>query len=186
MVPIASLWVPILLSAVAVFIASSIIHMFLPYHRSDYGKLTAEDDFLASLRGSDVASGDYLFPCPSSRNAMKDPAFQEKMKKGPVGVMTIRKTGPPSMGRNFALWFLYCVVVGVFAAYVAGRALPAGAPYRAVFRFAGVTAFAGYALALWQSSIWFWRSWMTTLKLNFDGLIYALLTAGIFGWLWPR
>jgi len=37
MVPIAALWIPILLSAVIVFVASSIIHMLLPYHRSDYG-----------------------------------------------------------------------------------------------------------------------------------------------------
>jgi len=186
MVPIISLWLPILFSAVIVFVASSIIHMVLPYHRSDYKKLPAEDNVMDALRKFQIPPGDYFFPRPGGPKAMKDPAFQEKMKKGPIGLMTVRPSGPPSMGRQFLLWFLYCVVVGVFAAYVAGRALPAGAPYRAVFRFAGVTAFAGYALALWLDTIWYWRSATTTLKSTFDGLVYALLTAGIFGWLWPR
>jgi hypothetical protein len=90
------------------------------------------------------------------------------------------------MGLSLTLWFLYCIVMGVFAAYVSGRALGPGAHYLSVFRFAGCTAFAGYALALWQNSIWYKRAWTTTLKSTFDGLVYALLTAGTFGWLWPR
>ena len=186
MVPIVSLWLPILLSSVAVFVASSIIHMVLTYHRSDFKKLPAEDDVMAALRKFQIPPGDYLIPCAGGPKAMKDPAFQEKMKKGPIGLLTIRPGTTPSMGKPLAFWFLYCVVVGVFAAYVAGRALPAGTPYRAVFRFAGVTAFAGYALGIWQNSIWYSRSVVTTLKVTFDGLIYALLTAAIFGWLWPR
>jgi hypothetical protein len=91
----------------------------------------------------------------------------------------------PTMGKSLTLWFLYCVVVGIFAAYVTGRALGPGEPYLAVFRFAGVTAFLGYTLALWQQSIWWHRGWMQTLKHTFDGLVYALLTAGVFGWRWP-
>jgi len=90
------------------------------------------------------------------------------------------------MATNLTQWFLYSLVVGIFAAYVAGRALESGAHYLAVFRFVGVTAFACYTLAGWQESIWWKRSWSTTLKNSFDGLIYALLTAGTFGWLWPR
>ena len=186
MVPIVSLWLPILLSAVAVFVASSIIHMVLTYHRSDFKKLPAEDDVMDALRKFQVPPGDYIFPKPASPKEMKDPAFQERMKKGPIGFLTVRPGITPSMGKPLAFWFLYCVVVGVFAAWVAARALTAGAPFGAVFRFAGVTAFAGYALGLWQNTIWYWRSAATTLKSTFDGLIYALLTAAIFGWLWPR
>ena len=77
-------------------------------------------------------------------------------------------------------------MVGFFAAYVAGHALPAGAYYLRVFQIVGVTTFVGYALALWQQSIWYGRSWGTTLRTSIDGLVYALLTAGVFGWLWPR
>ena len=117
---------------------------------------------------------------------MKDPAFQEKWKKGPVAMMTVMASDSTAMGKSLALWFLYCVVVGVSAAYISGRALPAGAPYRSVFRFAGATAFYGYALALWQNTIWYKKSVDDDAEATFDGLVYALLTGGVFGWLWPR
>jgi len=101
-------------------------------------------------------------------------------------VMTVLPNGPMGMGKNLTQWFLYSVVVGVFGAYVAGRALPPGAAYLSVFRFVGVTAFLAYAAALWQMSIWYRRAWITTIKATVDGLIYGLLTAGTFGWLWPH
>jgi hypothetical protein len=186
MVPVMSLWLPILLSAAAVFAASTVIHMMLPYHRSDYGKLPDEDGVMAALRKFSIAPGDYHFPRPDSPKAMKDPAFREKMSKGPVGLMTVMKSGPPAMGKYFASWFLYCVVVGVFAACIAGGALAPNAPFASVFHFAAVTAFAGYGLALWQDTIWYHRAWTTTLKYSIDSLVYALLTGGIFGWLWPK
>jgi hypothetical protein len=119
-------------------------------------------------------------------NVLKSEAYREKARKGPVGVLTIFPAGDPfAMGAQMTQWFLYCLLVSVFAAYVAGRAVPAGGDYLQVFRFAGATAFAGYALALLQRSIWWKQAWSTTLKNVFDGLVYALLTAGAFGWLWP-
>jgi len=186
MVSIPSLWLPILLSAAAVFIASSIIHMVLGYHRSDYRKLPAEDEVMAALRKFDIPPGDYMMPCPDSRKALKDPAFLGKLKAGPRAMMTFMPGGEVAMGSQLALWFVYSVVVGVTAAYIAGRALGPGAHYLQAFRFAGATAFFGYSLALWQHSIWYKRSWMTTARSTFDGLIYGLLTGGFFGWLWPR
>jgi hypothetical protein len=186
MVPVSSLWIPIVLGAVLVFVVSSIIHMVLPYHRSDYRKLPAEDDVMEALRRFKIPPGDYLVPCAGSPATMRSPEFQERMKKGPVLMMTVMESGTPAMGKQLAMWFVYSLVVGVFAAYVAGRALAPGAPYIRVFRFAGTTAFAAYSLGLWQNSIWFKRSWSTTLKSTFDGLVYGLLTAGALGWLWPR
>lgn len=186
MVPVMLLWLPILLSAVLVFIASSVIHMMLPYHRTDFGQVPAEDDTMDVLRKAAIPPGDYVLPCPRTPAAMKDPAFIEKRTRGPVVLMTVFPSGPPTMGASLALWFVYCVVVSVFAAYIAGRALGPGVDYLAVFRFAGATAFIGYSAALWQNSIWYKRAWSTTLKQTFDGLVYGLLTAGTFGWLWPR
>jgi hypothetical protein len=180
------LWLPILLSAVFVFVASSIIHMASPWHKSDYPKMPNEDQAMDALRPLAIPPGDYFIPRPSGRDEMRSPAFAEKMKSGPVVVLTVMPSASMSMGRNLALWFLYDAAAGVFAAYVAGRALPPGAAYLQVFRFAGVTAFVGYSLALWQMSIWYRRAWTTTIKSTVDGLIYALLTAGTFGWLWPR
>jgi hypothetical protein len=186
MVPLTQLWLPILVSAVFVFVASSIIHMALPYHKSDYKRLKDEDGLMDALRKMGDPPGDYLFPCPVNREQMKDPAFLEKWKKGPVGFMTVIPAGQQSMAKNLIQWFIYCIVVGVFAGYVAGRALQPGAHYLAVFRFAGATAFVGYALALWQNTIWYKRAWTTTFKSTIDGLIYGMLTAGTFGWLWPK
>ena len=186
MVPLTSLWVPILLSAVMVFVASSISHMVLRFHRKDYRKVPAEDDVMDALRRFGIPPGDYMLPCPETPERMRSPEFADKMKKGPVAMVTVMESGVPSMGKSLALWFVYCVVVGVFAAYVAGRAVGPGAAYLDVFRFAGTTAFAGYGLALWQNTIWYKRAWSTTLRSNVDSLVYALLTAGTLGWLWPR
>jgi hypothetical protein len=185
MVSVMSLWLPILLAAVIVFAVSSIIHMMLPYHRTDFGKVPGEDDVMDALRKFDIPPGDYVIPHAGSPKEMGTPEFIEKSTKGPVAIMTVMPSGRPSMGRSMVLWFVYCIVVGIFAAYIAGRALGPGAHYLAVFRFAGCTAFAGYGLALLQNSIWYNRSWGATLKSTFDGLVYALLTAGTFGWLWP-
>ncbi|HSP17724.1 MAG TPA: hypothetical protein VLV78_23470 [Thermoanaerobaculia bacterium] len=186
MTALTALWLPILLSAVFVFIASSIIHMAPLWHQGDYPRLPNQDEVMAALRPLAIPPGDYLVPRPASRDEMKTPEFQEKMKQGPVMMMTVMPNGPMSMGRNFVLWFIYSVVVSFFSAYIASRALPSGANYLQVFRFIGAAAFLGYAVALWQLSIWFSRAWSATIKSTLDGLIYALLTAGTFGWLWPR
>lgn len=186
MVPLMSLWLPVLVAAVIVFVASSILHMVLPVHRSDYRKLPSEDNVMEALRRFSIPPGDYLVPCAGSPKDMKEPAFLDKMTKGPVAFMTVIASGRPKMAPSLLQWFVYCVVVGIFAGYIAGRALGPGANYLQVFRFAGCTAFVGYSLALWQDTIWFKRSWVVTLKSNIDGLIYGLLTGGTFGWLWPR
>ena len=185
-VPVMSLWMPILLSAVLVFVVSSIIHMFLGYHANDLKPVPGEDQVMEALRKIGIPPGDYSMPRAGSMKAMSDPAFVEKYKKGPVAFLTVLQGGGgPTMGKELALWFLYSVVVGIFSAYVAGRALGPGAEYLAVHRFAGVTAFCGYSLALLQNSIWWKKSWSGTLKSMFDGLIYASITGGVFGWLWP-
>jgi hypothetical protein len=181
-----ALWLPILLSAVFVFLVSSIIHMVTPWHKSDFPRLSNEDQVSDALRPFGLPPGDYLMPRPKTRQEMSSPEFAEKMKQGPVVMLTVMPNGIMSMGRNLSLWFLYCAVVGVFAAYIAGTALPVGATYLRVFQMVGTVAFSGYVLALWQMSIWYRRGWGLTIKATVDGLIYALLTAGTFGWLWPH
>jgi Na+/H+ antiporter NhaA len=181
-----SLWLPILLSSVFVFIASSIIHMAIPWHKSDHAKLPQEDKAMEALRSLAIPPGDYMVPNCSNQAEMKTPEFKEKLRKGPVMVVTVFPSGPFGVGKSLAIWFIYLVVVSFFAAYVVCHALPRGARYPEVFRFAGVTSFLGYSAALWQMSIWYRRSWVTTIKTTVDGLIYAGLTAGTFGWLWMR
>lgn len=185
MVPIMSLWLPILLSAIAVFVISSIIHMVLGYHKNDFVGLPSEKQVMDDLRKYNLPPGNYHFPHANSMKEMGSPEFLEKYQQGPIGILTVIKSGKPTMTVELILWFIYSIIVGIFAAYVAGRALPPAAHYLEVFRFAGVTSFVGYSLALLQGSIWYKRGWASTIKSMFDGLIYALFTAGIFGWLWP-
>jgi hypothetical protein len=160
--------------------------MVLPYHRTDYRAVPREDEVMAALRSFTLAPGDYFLPRAASMKEMNEPAFKEKWSKGPVISMTVLPSGTNFMGAQLAQWFVYCAVVAFFAAYVASRTLSANADYLSVFRVVGTTAFMGYALGLWQMTIWYKRSLSTTLKSTFDGLIYALLTAGVCGWLWPR
>jgi hypothetical protein len=186
MTGLAALWLPILLSSVIVFVVSSVIHTVLPWHKNDYPRIPNEEKVMDALRPLAIPPGDYMVPRPSSHEQMRSPEFTEKIKRGPVMVVTVMPNGPVSMAKNLVSWFIYIVVVGLCAAYVAGRALPTDAAYAHVFRFIGATAFIGYSVALWQMSIWYRRAWSTTIKATIDGLIYALLTAGTFGWLWPR
>jgi hypothetical protein len=186
MISLLSLWLPILLAAVIVFIASSIIHMTPLWHRNDFPRMPREEEVLGALRPFAIPPGDYFLPRPGGREEMRSPGFQEKLAKGPVAVMTVMPNGMVNMTRNLVQWFLFLVVVSFFTAYIASRALPVGADYPRVFQIAGATAFIGYSLALCELSIWYRRSWGLTLKAAFDGLIYASLTAGTFGWLWPH
>jgi hypothetical protein len=185
MVSVISLWLPILLSAVIVFVVSSIIHMLLTYHRNDFGRVPAEGEVMAALRKFNIPPGDYVLPCAGAPKEMSSPEFIEKSTQGPVAFLTVMQSGPPSMGGSLVMWFLYSILVGIFAAYISGRALGPEAHYLAVFRFVGCSAFLAYAMALLQNSIWYKRNWGATMKSMFDGLVYALLTAGTFGWLWP-
>jgi hypothetical protein len=186
MISLASLWLPILVAAVIVFVASAIVHMVLPHHRTDYRSVPSEDAVMSALRPFAIPPGDYMMPRANSPKEMKDPAFVEKWNRGPVAVLTVFPSGSWGMGAKFGQWFVYCVVVSLFGAYVASRTLGPGSDYLMVFRITGTVAFAGYALALWQFSIWYGRAWTTTLKSTVDSLVYALLTGGVFGWLWPR
>ncbi len=186
MTPILALWLPILLSAVIVFVVSSVIHMATPWHKNDYASIPEEGRVMDALRPFATPPGDYMIPRPATTNDLKSPEFAEKLRRGPVMIVTVLPNRMMPIGQNLVFWFIYCCVVGLFAAYVAATALPPGAHYLKVFQLVGSTAFAGYALALWQFAIWYRRSLATTLKATIDGLVFALLTAGTTGWLWPK
>jgi len=187
MITIVSLWMPVLAAAVLVFAASSVIHMLLGYHRNDYRAIPQEDQIQLALSPFDIPPGDYMLPCAGSMDEMNAPEFKAKVERGPVALMTVMEPASVyNMGPQLAQWFVYLVMVGVVTAYVAGRTVGPGAEYLTVFRLTGTVAFACYAMSLPQGSIWYKRSWGSTARSMFDGLVYALLTAGAFGWLWPE
>jgi hypothetical protein len=186
MIDVQALWLPILVSSVIVFVASWVLHMAPTWHKTDYPKLANEDRLMDAVRPLGIAPGNYMVPRPADHRDMRSPEFAEKMKKGPVMMLTVMPSGPVNMGSSLLRWFVFVLVVGVFVAYITSRALAAGAPYLRVFQIAGATAFIAYSMALWPMRIWYGRSLGMTIKENVDGLIYGLLTAGAFGWLWPH
>jgi len=184
MVSLGSLWLPIVLSAFLAFLVSNVLHMVLPHHRGDYRRVPSEDEVQAALRKFQLPPGDYLLPRPPNMAAMKDPAFLEKRRQGPVVVMTVM-TGEFNMGLIMAQWFAFCLVVSVFAGYLASLAIAPGAPYLKVSQVASCAAFMAYGLAAVPASIWYGKSWATTAKTLVDALVYGFVTGGTFGWLWP-
>ena len=181
---ISTLWMPILLSAVFVFIVSSIIHMVLGYHASDYKQVPDEDRVMDTLRGLNIPPGDYAVPKAQSMKDMNSESFKAKMAKGPVMMMHVRKPGI-GMGSSLVQWFLYSVVVSIFTAYIVFHTISADAEYLTVHRIAGCAAFMGYGLGIIQDAIWHSKGWGATWKSVFDALVYGLVTGGTFGWLWP-
>jgi len=185
MVTLSSLWLPTVLSAVFVFIASSIIHMVLKYHQNDYGKLAGEEQVLAAMREASVQPGNYAFPRVCDMKEMGEADTIEKYNNGPVGIVNITPNGVPNMPKHLVMWFIYSLVASLFVAYVCSFTMNAGTDYRMVFRLASVVAFLAYAGATASESIWKGQRWSTTFKTWIDALIYGLLTGGTFGWLWP-
>src|SRR5688572_22602187 len=164
MVPLTSLILPTVISAVVVFFASFIIHMVLGYHKGDLRKLPdpQEDEILAVVSRLSLAPADYGVPHPGSPERMKDPAFVAKMTKGPIVFMNVTPGASPNMGTSLAMWFVYTLVVSFFAAYITSRAVAPGTSYTSVFRFIGTAAFMGYALGQIPESIWYRRRWTRT------------------------
>lgn len=183
MIQLSSLWLPILLSGIAVFIASSLIWTVLQYHNSDWHKLPNEEAARQALRGA--TPGEYSLPHAADNKARQGEEWQAKFKEGPAAMLVVLPHGSMAMGKQFVLWITYCLVISLLVAYVAAVTLPAGSDYLKVFQVTGTVAILAYAGNAASGSIWFGHSWSRTAKDILDGVVYGLLTAGIFGWLWP-
>ena len=179
------LWLPILIAAVLVFVVSSVMHMMLPIHKGDYRKLANEPELLAAMRTHSIAPGTYCFPCPSSMKDMAAPEMIEKYQQGPVGLMTILPNGVPTMGKSLVLWLLYTAVISVFVGYLATMGLDRGAAAMLVFRVTTTAALLAYGVPHLHDAIWKGQSWIITLKYILDGVIYSVVTGGVFVLLWP-
>jgi hypothetical protein len=186
MVSLGSLWLPILVSSVLVFLVSAIIHMVLKYHNKDYTRLPNEDAVRAAIRAGNPPPAQYVMPYCADMKDMEKPEMKQKYDEGPVAVMNVLPLGVPRMGKYLTQWFVFVVFVSFFIGYIAAHAIPAGAAYLEVFRVVGAVGFLAYGAGQIPESIWWGRPWRVTLKGVFDGLVYGLVTAGTFGWLWPR
>lgn len=186
MIALTHLWLPILLSAVGVFIASSILHMlFQAWHSTDYHGFSNEDEVAAAIRKSNPAPGMYMLPMCKMED-MKKPEMQDKFRQGPIGMMMLRRSGLPNMGPSLLQWFIFILVVSYFCAYVGASTLVAGTAGLQVFRVIGTVGFMAYAFGALPMGIWWGQPWKAVVKDMIDGLIYGLITAAIFAWLWPQ
>lgn len=183
MIAITSLWLPIVVSAILVWIASALVWTVLPHRRKEFGNLPDEEAVRSVLR---IAPGEYVVPYAHDADTMKDPAYLRKMEEGPVAFVRVLPPGRPGMAKPMLLSFLFYLVVGVVVAYLAGRTLESGASYLSVFRVAGAVAWTAHFFATVPDSIWFGKPWTSTAKLFVESLAYACLTAGVFGSLWPE
>lgn len=178
-----SLWLPIVLSAVGVFIVSSLIWTVLQWHNSDWKKLSDEDGLLAILK--DVPSGQYAMPYAASMKDKQDPEWQRKAKAGPMAMVTVFQGDATAMGKQLIQWFIYCLVISIVLAAVSVATLSPGDGFMMVFHSVAIYGLMTYSGAHAMGAIWFGHSWSRTIKDIVDGLIYALVTAAIFAWLWP-
>lgn len=187
MVSLAHLWLPIVLSAAFVFIASSLVHMVFKWHNPDYHGFSNEDEVRAAINKGAAAPGQYTIPYCADMKEMGSEDMQRKQKEGPLGFVILRQPGKVNMGPMLGQWFLYCALVSFATALVLSHCgLHAGAGYKAVFHVAALVSFMAYAFGSIPMGIWWGQPWGSVLKNLLDGLIYACLTAGTFGWLWPH
>src|SRR5215475_2746212 len=184
MITVTQLVLPALLSAVLVFVVSSIVHMLTPWHAGDFQKVPNEDAVLAALRPFNLIPGDYVAPRPTSMKDMGTPEFQEKLRRGPNVIMNVGPNVQSGIGRQLAVWFAYSAAIALFSGYITSRAVGIGADRSVVFRFVGAITFAAFSFGLWQESIWYRRSWLVILKTTIDGVLYGCVTAAAFAWLW--
>jgi hypothetical protein len=185
MVTIGALWLPILLSSIAVWVASALFWMVSPHHKSDFGKLPDEEEVRRALAAQRLAPGQYSIPYAVSPKDLEDPEMVSKFEEGPVGIFTVAPSGVPAMGSKVAQSFLFYFLISTVVAYMASRTVDPGADYLAVFRVAGTVAWLAHGTAIVPDAIWFGRPWSGIGKGLLDALAYGFLTAGFFGWLWP-
>src|SRR5450631_2533886 len=183
---IAELWIPIVLSAVLIFVASSLIHMVFKWHNSEYWKLSNEDEVRAVVRAGSPAPGQYVIPHCADMKAMGSPEMQQKFAEGPCAFLTVRASGTPKMGSALGMWFAYVLAVCLIAAYVGNKSLGEGASFFQVGRLVGALSFLSYAGGSVQYGIWMGKPWSSVAKDVLDAIIYAVIAGATFGWLWPR
>ena len=185
MLTLTQLWLPILASAIAVFVASSLVHMVIKWHNSDYRKLPNEEEARATLRSVATAPGMYFIPhCPDMKE-MQKPENIQKFVDGPIAMMTIRPPGKPSMGAPLAQWFVLNVFVAAIGAYVACYMLPPIPSFLAACRPMAVVTFMSYAVGALSNGVWYGKPWPVVVKELLDAAIYATVAGCVFAWLWP-
>jgi hypothetical protein len=175
-----SLWLPILISGVALFFASWAAWMLLPHHKGEWQGLPNEEQVLGALR--DVPPGQYMYPYACKPEDWKNEEFKRRVEAGPRGTLTTWKQ-PPNMAVNMLCTFLFFLAANFVIGYLTGIALDPGESFAKVFRFVGTAGILTYGTANILNGIWFGRKMVADI---IDGIVYGLITGLIFAAMWPN
>jgi len=184
-VSLMQLWLPILLGGVFCWVASALIHMLIKYHNADYKKLSNEDQVSDAIRQGEPSPGLYHMPHCTDMKEMNDESMQAKFKQGPVAMISIFEKGLPPMGKLLIQQFTYFIIACLLIAYVSTLSLAPAADFMTVFRFVAAIGFLTFSYAVIPYSIWFGHPWGICIRYLIDAIIYAVVVAATFAWLWP-
>lgn len=184
MVPLGQLWLPILLSGIACHFVGFLMWVVLPHHRSDWKGLPDENAARNLFKGK-LSPGLYLIPF-GTHETMRTPEMKAKREEGPNMFLTVLPNGMGNMVTQQAKNILFHALVSFFVAYLAAATLPIGTDYLKVFQVTGTAAILAYGFTWGHATIWFGKPFSVGMKDAFDGIVMGLITAGCFGWLWPR
>lgn len=171
---------PIILSAVALFLASFSIRMGTPLHDGDYAKLPNEQEVMQAAE--QIPGGRYVFPW-ASRAEYGSEEFLQRYVEGPRGMMVVYDE-PMNFPATLGLTFVFYLVAGMFVAYLAYKAIPVGAAFAEVFKFTAIAAIAIHGLGWLPQLIWYGD--IALVPTMIDCVVFALLTGVVFGLLWHR
>ena len=176
---LANLWLPILLTGIALFFLSSVFWTVLPFHDNDFEQLPDEDEFMRVVGEMNIPPGRYIFPRLTHQDH-KDAEKIEKYKQGPRGLVNL--WGLPNMGRNLGLTFLFFLIIAFVTGYIAWEALGADASFMKVLQIVGAISMLVHCSTGQLNAIWFPKR---TIFDFFDGIVYGIVTGLIFALLWP-
>ncbi len=189
------LWVPALISGVACTAVAAISWLVLPFHQKSWKRLPAEPAVLDAMRGS-MAPRPGQYPLPYSIGQdLNRPDMRAALEHGPVGYLFITRNGPPSTALNLVLMFLFFTATSVLTAWISWHAFipqigtahqPYNLPFAHIAKTVGAISAMAYGFGAFQQSVWFGRPWSSFFLQIVDALMYAAVTAFVFGWLWPK
>lgn len=183
-VSITQLWLPILIATVCVFFASSIIWMLLPYHKPDIKAIPNEAEFDEAINKLGIAPGFYMYPNCQNAKDMKSEAFKARWESGPWGTINVMGH-QPNFAMNLLKTFIAYGLITVMVAYISGMALGPGADYMNVFRVVATAGILGHCMGALAGSFFLGTPTRFIVTCFIDGVIFALITAGVFASMWP-
>lgn len=179
-----SLWLPILLSGVALFFLSFVFWSLLPHHKKDIACAPKQDELLDAVRKLDLPPAQYMFPNCEDPKEYKTERFRALYDTGPWGMLNVFPA-KPNMGRSVGLTLAYFLLVSIVIAYLAGATRAPGAEFGEVFQVAATAGVLVFVFGGVLTGVWFGKPARAFVTESIDGLVYAAATGLIFGMFWP-